>query len=57
MYSVFALAPTLQDKVYLRIGKVELVCYPWRKTPLTRSSRVGMVSSLITVVVAIQPTL
>ncbi|GAA5876090.1 hypothetical protein JCM16303_007018 [Sporobolomyces ruberrimus] len=36
VYSVFALAPTLQDKVYLRIG---------------------MVSSLITVVVAIQPTL
>ncbi|GAA5995637.1 hypothetical protein JCM5350_001633 [Sporobolomyces pararoseus] len=36
VYAVFALAPTLQDKVYLRIG---------------------MVSSLITVVVAIQPTL
>ncbi|GAA6062409.1 hypothetical protein JCM10212_006195 [Sporobolomyces blumeae] len=36
VYSVFALAPTLQDKIYLRIG---------------------MVSSLITVVVAIQPTL
>ncbi|GAA5896960.1 uncharacterized protein JCM6883_007067 [Sporobolomyces salmoneus] len=36
VYTVFALAPTLQDQVYLRIG---------------------MLSSLITVVVAIQPTL
>ncbi|GAA6007325.1 hypothetical protein JCM11491_003089 [Sporobolomyces phaffii] len=36
VYSVFALAPTLQDQVYLRIG---------------------MISSLITIVVAIQPTL
>ncbi|GAA5922333.1 uncharacterized protein JCM15063_003269 [Sporobolomyces koalae] len=36
VYSVFALAPTLQDQVYLRIG---------------------MLSSLITIVVAIQPTL